>query len=398
MKEKQDSDASVSDIGCHVCASPAIEVVPGYELFRRVTSDCKPWPSGGRLCVCRACGCLQKAIDPAWLGEIEQIYDSYTIYHQSGGIEQAVFRMGKAQSRSEQLLELVQPYLPLADAGRLLDIGCGNGAFLQAFSRFAPRWSLAGTELSNKHRQAIESIERVESLYTVAPDQVPGEFRIISMIHVLEHIPSPGNFLSLLRDKIESDGLLLIEVPDHRQNPFDLLIADHSTHFTADTLAPLVERSGYRVLATALDWVPKELTVLARRSALPGRAETQKLASILDSPFNLAVKSLNWLESVVQAASECSATGNFGLFGTSIAATWLFGELENSVSFFVDEDPHRAGKTYMGRPVYDPHQVPNDTHVFMALPARFAEAVCRRVAKPGVTYHLPPSLELATSP
>ena len=77
MKEKQNSNV----IRCHVCASPAIDMVPGYELFRRVTSDCKPWPRGGRLCVCRTCGCVQKVMDPAWQSEVETIYEAYSIYH-----------------------------------------------------------------------------------------------------------------------------------------------------------------------------------------------------------------------------------------------------------------------------------------------------------------------------
>lgn len=389
MKDKLPSRISGSDIRCHVCGVQTVDMVPGYEAFHRVTSDCKPWYRGGRLYVCRACGCLQKAIDPAWLGEIGRIYDDYTIYHQSGGIEQAVFRKGKAQSRSEQLVELVQPYLPLSDVGRLLDIGCGNGAFLRAFRRFAPRWSLAGTELSDKYRQTVESIKSVEALYTVAPNQVPGKFHIISMIHVLEHIPSPGNFLALLREKIEPDGLLLIEVPHHRQNPFDLLIADHSTHFTVDTLVPLLERSGYRVVTTALEWVPKELTVLARSDVLNGTVERPEFPSTPDSSIKLAVQGLNWLESVLQAARECSAVGNFGLFGTSIAATWLFSELEGSVSFFVDEDPHRVGRTHMGRPIYHPSQVQAGSHVFMALPERLARAIAQRLQRPGVTFHLP---------
>jgi hypothetical protein len=48
----------------------------------------------------------------------------------------------------------------------------------------------------------------------------------------------------------------------------------------------------------------------------------------------------------------------FGIFGTSIAGTWLYGELGDRTSFFVDEDPARAGKAHLGVRIIAPPNVP----------------------------------------
>jgi hypothetical protein len=208
------------------------------------------------------------------------------------------------------------------------------------------------------------------------------------MIHVLEHILAPRDFITKLWDKLQLGGLLVVEIPNYLQNPFDLLIADHCTHFTVATITELIKREGYEVISVATDWVPKELTVVARKTEYQqdNRSEVSTFYS-----FDLAIRSLRWLESVATEAREISKRRNFGLFGTSIAATWLFSEMvEGSVSFFVDEDPHRIGKMYMGRPIYHPREVPSGSHVLIALPTKFAEAIGRRVAKSGVTFHLPP--------
>jgi hypothetical protein len=45
----------------------------------------------------------------------------------------------------------------------------------------------------------------------------------------------------------------------------------------------------------------------------------------------------------------------------------------------------------MGRPIYHPREAPSGSQVFLALPRPVAEAVARRVARPGVTFHLPPA-------
>jgi SAM-dependent methyltransferase len=323
-----------------------------------------------------------------WESDTAKIYEAYSIYHQSNGAEQAVFGelSGRATARSARILERLCSQVQLPETGRLLDVGCGNGSLLRAFSPLAPLWSIVATELNDKYRAMVESIDNVEALYICTPEEVPGSFNLITMIHVLEHIPGPIPFLTKLWEKLELSGLVVVEVPDYTQNPFDLMVADHCTHFSVNTIANLVQGAGYELLLIVTDWVPKELTVVARKTEHKRMNCTQVSTS---DNFDFATASLQWLESVLKSGRKFSAMDNFGLFGTAIAATWLCSELEDSVSFFVDEDPHRVGKAHMGRPVYHPHDVPSGSHVFMALPTTIAEGIVRRVAKSGVTYHLP---------
>jgi len=355
----------MSAFACHICGAPGIDLVPGYETLCRVTSDCQPWPRGGRLAVCRVCGCVQKPVDPEWQSEIEKIYDAYSIYHQAAGSEQSVFEAatGAAASRSSHLLRQLRAHVPLPESGRLLDLGCGNGAFLRAASDALTSWLLAGTELGEKYRAVVEGIRGVEALYTCPPKQVPGTFDLITMVHVLEHIPSPKGFLTGLQDKLNPDGLLLIEVPNYSQNPFDLLIADHCSHFSPATLSYVIQDAGYELKSVASDWVPKELSGLARR-ARGGSAEIVPDAEALRSVSN----NIRWLKAVVADATRLSSNTEFGLFGTSIAATWLACELQERVRFFVDEDPARVGRQYMRKPVYHPSAVPPGSRVLIAFP------------------------------
>jgi 2-polyprenyl-3-methyl-5-hydroxy-6-metoxy-1,4-benzoquinol methylase len=335
-------------------------------------------------------------IDAAWLSEIAEIYGNYAAYHQSsGGTEQAIFEgdSGIASLRSDRILRHLGESVPLPETGRLLDVGCGNGPMLRAFSRFAPGWRLAGSDLDDRCRAEIEAIPGVEALYAGPTDGVPGTFDVISMIHVLEHIANPASLLASLGAKLERRGLLLIEVPNLLQNPFDLLVADHASHFTPQTVGQLVRRSGFPHGTVATDWVFKELSVVARKE---GDGDGRGIDSNGD-PLAMVVGLIEWLLAVVAGARDCAASGSLGVFGTSIAGTWLASELQGLADFFVDEDRQRVGRSFMGRPVLHPEHVPQGAGVFLALPTPLAESVKCRLARPGVAYHCPPALPVTRS-
>lgn len=381
-------------ICCHVCGDRAIDIVPSYE-FRGVTSDCMPWHRGFQLCVCRSCGCVQKVTDDVWKSDVDKIYQGYSIYHQGDGAEQAVFdgATGKPSARSEYLLQHLCNAVKLPKKGRLLDVGCGNGVLLSAFNHLLPSWTLAGTELNDKYQKVVEGINGVEAFYTCSPGQVPNTYTLITMIHVLEHILNPREFIASLQEKLEDGGFLVVQIPNYIQNPFDLLIVDHCTHFSVETVTELVNRAGCQIVSVATDWVPKELTIVMNKAKDTSMNRTN--STILFS-LESVKQCLQWLQSVLIIARQVSAKGNFGLFGTSIAATWLFSELWNAVGFFVDEDPNRTGKTHMGLPILHPRDVLGGSHVFIALPTMSAQNIQARMVDLGYKFncYLPPPLSV----
>ncbi len=385
-----------ADAKCHLCGAGGLLEFARFRAFRRITSDCRPWPAGGRLCGCTACGSVQKVVDEAWNREVDELYSGYAIYDQAAGAEQVVFDQasGAAASRSLRLLTALQAAIELPRTGRMLDIGCGNGAMLRAFGQAMPGWSLAGTELGDKYRDTIEGLPGVQRLYTCPPWEVPGEFDVATMIHVLEHIPRPEAYLRKLLAKLRPGGLLVLELPHHVANPFELLIADHCTHFAAETAAALLQRAGIEVLQTADDWVPKELSLVARRPLAESDRPAAKGEGAATTAWRECIAArIAWLAEISAAARRLAAQGEIGLFGTSIAGTWLFGELEGNVGFFVDEDPQRTGKRWHGRPIYPPRDIPAGSRVMIPLPSALAESIARRIARPDIEICLPPAME-----
>lgn len=381
------------DFQCQVCAGASLEEVSGFDAFPRVTSDCRPFGPGGRLAFCRACGAVQKLPTPRWHEEIARVYAQYEAYHQAGGDEQIVFdaQVGRPRRRSEVLLERMLARFALPEHGRHLDVGCGSGATLRVMGGLRPAWDLHGHELGAGNLERLRSIPGFVRLHTGDLRDIDQRFDLVSMIHSLEHFEAPRRQLEMLAPCLAEGAVLLVEVCDLDRNPFDVLIVDHLMHFTASTLARLLVASGLQVREIATDWVPKELTAVASPAAAGVPAPSQD--AMADGARARLAQVMDWLARFLEAAERARrGPGPFGLFGTSIAATWLTAALGDRVDFFVDEDPSRVGRRHLGREVLHPRSVSPQSTVFLALAPAVAEIVGRRLGAGGGRYVLPPSL------
>lgn len=357
----------------------------------QVTSDCRPWAGQNLLAFCRDCGVVQKPVTPGWMSEIQSIYSAYAVYSQAAGSEQTSFdaASGVGTARSRVITRWLKEHGNLPLTGRLLDIGCGNGAFLAAFGDSNCKWRMVGAELDDRNRLRVESIPGVERLFTGPINSMGETFDLIVLVHALEHIPNPAAFLENLRGKLNPAGKLLIQVPDLRSSPFDILIADHCSHFSAAVLHRLVTRAGYSVCDLNSGLIAKELTLLADPIQEAGN---QPASSTQEAPMDheLARRQVEWLQQLLSQAR--SFGGTLGIFGTSISATWMASALCGRVSFFVDEDPARVGSTHLGLPIHDVESAPPGSRILMPMRPDIASNIVSRQRCTSTSWVVPPSL------
>jgi 2-polyprenyl-3-methyl-5-hydroxy-6-metoxy-1,4-benzoquinol methylase len=369
------------NFSCISCADVSLQLVEGYETLPRVTSDCRMFGPGGFLAVCQTCSLVQKIPDQQWRKDIIKIYNEYVAYEIAEGHEQLVFdpRSGSLRKRSEVLINELIELKMFPEKLRLLDVGCGHGVTLSAMAKLFPNWQLFGHELSDTNKAQIESIENLEMLYTGKLAEIDRDFGLISMVHSLEHFTEPLNTLRTLHSLIENNGHLFVEVCNLEENPFDILVADHLTHFAPATLASMAARAGFEVLFVQTSWVKKELSMLARRSSLQKNLTLQPEDG--EKVLATMTNKVQWLKKILSNAREAADMHPlFGIFGTSIAGTWLGSTLKDKVSFFVDEDPDRIGREFMGKPILGPDEIPGGAVVYLALAPVLAKVVFQRLA------------------
>jgi SAM-dependent methyltransferase len=378
---------------CRVCGETSLRELEVFGSLPRVTSDSRPWNAGGRLAVCGDCGTVQKLQDARWLDEISEIYGSYAIYHQSNGAEQPIFAGDEAAPvpRSARLVDFLDKTLSLPNALSLLDFGCGTGSALRTFSARHPEWSLYGCELSDANRERLQSIPGFVELFTCAPEQLSETFDLITLIHSLEHVLDPVETLSALAKRLAYGGHLFVQVPDCGRTPYDLVIADHMTHFTLASLGYAARRAGLQIMCLSDKVLTKELSLVV--AAGSDRLSASGGPDAAEGVRRVAAQ-VNWLRAQgdnVRTLAQQSP--RLGIFGTSISATWLYSFVADSAAFFVDEDPGRIGREHLGLPILAPDAVPKEADVYVPLIPDVANAVAGRLRSSGLRCHVPPTIE-----
>jgi 2-polyprenyl-3-methyl-5-hydroxy-6-metoxy-1,4-benzoquinol methylase len=158
---------------------------------------------------------------------------------------------------------------------RHLDIGCSAGIFLQRVQA-AFRTQAVGVEPGEAYRRhacqaGLEVHARLEQV------EADGRrFDLISLIHVLEHLPDPVAYLIRLRESLLArGGWLLVEVPNvYIHTSFEY---EHLYSFSRRTLTETLRKAGFRTAAVCIQGRPISplfpfyITVLARPDERPPR-------------------------------------------------------------------------------------------------------------------------------
>lgn len=163
---------------------------------------------------------------------------------------------------SDQKLRYV--YAPLLSAlsrfsspGKLVDVGCSNGAFVRAASKTG--WDAVGVELEKASAEtAIRNGVNVVNDDLVNVGFSENSINCVTMWQLIEHIGDPTPLLKEITRILRPGGILAVSTPNIQSIAWTLLGArwravDPSVHlhlFSVKSLRLLFERHGFEV-----DWV-----------------------------------------------------------------------------------------------------------------------------------------------
>jgi len=210
------------------------------------------------LLKCRSCGLVFFAKDNKKLDD--------TYWNRKGHAE--LYEEDKVYDNFEkEFVNRMKTIEKFKNKGKLLDIGCGLGHFLNIAKQ--DDWDVCGIEISQpaaeyaRNKYGLKVCEgTVENLELRDQD-----FDVITMWDVIEHIQNPAEALSSIRNKLKTGGLLVIKTPDEkslfkaiskflyfasrRKASFFLKYVyylPHYFYYSKETMHKLLEKFGFNIV------------------------------------------------------------------------------------------------------------------------------------------------------
>lgn len=109
----------------------------------------------------------------------------------------------------------------------LLDVGCGTGDFLK--SCIDKKWHVFGVEPNDAAKNLAEQklgLKRGSVIFSSLDEMIQknnskplkGKFSVITLWHVLEHVPEPLDYLKTLKDLLKPNGRIILALPNYKSH------------------------------------------------------------------------------------------------------------------------------------------------------------------------------------
>jgi SAM-dependent methyltransferase len=173
--------------------------------------------------------------------------------------------------------------------GRMLDVGCGPGAFLDGMREHG--WEVEGIEPGIRPATyASEELGlQVRNTTLEDADLEPASFDLVTMWNVLEHLSDPQRALRRIREALRPDGLLVFAIPSVMS--YDLLVFGkywagydlprHLFIFPPATLERMVEAARLDVVGRRCIYGTYNAFAYSARFWMNDRIASERLCSVL---------------------------------------------------------------------------------------------------------------------
>ena len=240
-------------MSCLLChGSEAKELFRGTDRLYRTTDRQFP------VVRCRNCGLVRMEPRPAG-AELAGYYPRH--YWFAPGQSLA----GSLEERYRRFL--IQDHVRFVEralrdaggAGPVLDVGCGGGLLLHVL-RQRNQVAVMGLDASAEAASLAWRYNRVPAFQgdlTAAP-LGPRSCSVITMFHVMEHLPDPRGYLQACRELLRASGRLVVQVPNMDCWQYKALgtrwsgldVPRHLQNFRSSDLTRLLDQEGFTVVRT----------------------------------------------------------------------------------------------------------------------------------------------------
>jgi len=236
-------------VNCNLCGQSDEKLVETQNSYRMVK--------------CKNCGLTYLNPRPDW-PTLNSLYRSYHTRNQKD-VETWKLLMNKIYAETADFITMKFP-----GPGKLLDIGCGYGHFLNIMRTTG--WDVKGIDTSSPAVEYANSKDLSVEHGIFNNDKYTSEsFNVVTLFYVLEHLQDPLDMLKKIYSILKPGGILILRVPyttpivktlsifNIKNNLYDSPF--HLYDFSPETLNNIVDKAGYKSINIfpGKSTIPKEI-------------------------------------------------------------------------------------------------------------------------------------------
>ena len=211
---------------CLICNSTALKPLKGYEATH--------------LCKCQNCGFVFAQAIPT-MEELEKHYEGYSRNDYLSPI---------TIKRYNELLDYFEQF---RKTGKLIDVGCGIGYFLEEAKKRG--WEVYGTEFTDEAIKICEAKGINMQKGVLSPEDFdPNSFDVITSFEVLEHINNPQEEINNFHKILRKGGLVYLTTPNFNsllryrlKSAYNVITyPEHLSYYTKRTIHRLFKNKGFK--------------------------------------------------------------------------------------------------------------------------------------------------------
>ena len=137
--------------------------------------------------------------------------------------------------------------------GKILDIGCGAGDFLQYMKE--NHWNINGVDTSNKARKIANKKLNIKVMDPKDWINNKEKYDVITCWHSLEHVHEPWVYLDKIKKSLTLDGFLIVALPNYQSTDAKIYkefwaaydTPRHLYHFTIKSMDKIIKPHGLNI-------------------------------------------------------------------------------------------------------------------------------------------------------
>ena len=189
---------------------------------------------------------------PQPIENLGKYYESENYISHTDG-KKSVFERFYQIAKSINLNDKLKLINKIANGKKILDYGCGVGDYLEHMQKNG--YDVLGMEPNDSARKIAQSKIGKDKVVSTELEQINEKFDVITLWHVLEHIPNLNEIIAQLKNHLTENGTLIIAVPNHQSYDAKYYgekwaaydVPRHLWHFTEDSIRKLFNNFGMKI-------------------------------------------------------------------------------------------------------------------------------------------------------